>query len=306
MNRTPRRRFLAGLLAAGSSLSLRRARAGAAPARPAFAAAGREFTFDTGTLRGTLRGGGQSKGLLPVIDSATGAPLARSYGWFSPYRLLDDQHRYGDAAWSWASMARLLPNGAVEVNWTADEGHPFDLAAVYRWSAPNVLDFRIRLTARRALRRMEVFLASYFEGFPHTVVPTGETAAFVGAPRTAGDWQMFPRDAAAGRVIQDGRWKHPPSPVEWTLRPAFAVPLAIRRDPNKGRAAVLMTRPEECFAVAVPYDEEQHRSVYFSLFGRDLQPDESVGTWARLWVGAQITDDEALALYRDFRNQGTR
>lgn len=296
----PRRQFLGGLLTAGSALAT--GRAFAAQPRPAFVAAGQEFTFDTGVLRGTLRGGGQSKGLLPVADSATGDPLARSYGWFSPYRLLDASHRYGDAAWSWASTARLLPNGAVEVRWTADDAHPFDLAAVYQWSAANVLDFRIRVTARRTLRRLEVFLASYFEGFPATTVHAGTPPAFVPAPQSAGHWQMFPRDDAAVRTINDGRWKHAPSPVDWTIRPPFAAPLAIRRDVARGRAAVLMTRPEECFAVALPYDEESHRSVYFSLFGRNLAPDESAGTWARLWVGRNLADAEALALYREFRN----
>ncbi|MBI5691961.1 MAG: hypothetical protein HZC55_17910 [Verrucomicrobia bacterium] len=294
-----RRQFLGGVTAlaalGGSKVT------SAASARPVFSAQGNEFTFDTGALRGTLRGKGQSKGLIPVVDVASGKPVARSYGWFSPYRLLDDTHRYGDAAWSWPSTARLLPNGAVEVNWPAHEQLPVEIAAVYRWSAPNVLDFPIRVTARRPVRRFEVFLASYFEGFPDTVVPVGPAREFVGAPRSAGDWQMFPRDEAAVSLIKDGRWKHAPSPVDWTIRPSHALPLAIRRDPSRGQAAVLMTRPEECFAVAIPYDTEVHRSVYFSLFGRDLKEGESVGTWARLWIGPDLTNAAALDLYRAFR-----
>ncbi|MBM3852383.1 MAG: hypothetical protein FJ399_04415 [Verrucomicrobia bacterium] len=294
-----RRRFLGGLFAVAPAFAL--ARAQAAPgARPAFTATGREFSFDTGNLRGTLRAGGQSKGLIPVFDTASGAPLARSYGWFSPYRLLDDTTRYGDAAWSWASTAELQADGSVKVNWVADAGHPFDLEAHYRWSSARGLDFSLRVTARRALRRFEVFLASYFEGFPTTGVQAGSPAGFVGAPRTAGDWQMFPRDEAAVKIIQDGRWKHPPSPVQWSIRPSFAAPLAIRRDAAKGLAAVLMTRPEECFAVAAPYDEEVHRSVYFALFGRDLRAAESAATSARLVVAPRISDEQAIGRYREF------
>jgi hypothetical protein len=147
---------------------------------------------------------------------------------------------------------------------------------------------------------MEVFLASYFEGFPITVVQAGDPAAFLGVPRTAGDWQMFPRDEAAVKIIQDGRWKRPPSPVQWSIRPPYHAPLAVRRDAAKGMAAVLMTRPEECFAVATPYDSEVHRSVYFALFGRDLRTGESAATSARLVVGPGISDEQAVGLYREF------
>jgi hypothetical protein len=296
-----RRQFIGGALAIAATGA--GWRAVAAGKSRSFVAAGKEFTFDTGVVRGTLRGGGQSKGLLPVLEVATNTPVAKSYGWFSPYRLLDDTNRYGKAAWDWASEARLMADGAVEVRWTADEAHPFDLVAVYRWSDPHVLDLSTRVTARRDLRRLEVFLASYFEGFPTTVVYAGKPAAFVSAPKSAGDWQMFPRDAAAVKIIQDGRWKHPPSPVEWTMRPAFAAPLAVRRDAKRGLAAVLMTRAEECFAVAAPFDEESHRSVYFSLFGRDLKNGASAETRSRLWMGRDLPDAKVVELYEAFRRQ---
>ena len=296
-----RRQFIGGALALAAAGAGWRALA--AEKSPRFVAAGKEFTFDTGVLRGTLRGGGQSKGLLPILDVATHTPVTRSYGWFSPYRLLDDTNRYGSAAWDWPSEARLLPDGAVEVHWAADDAHPFDMAAVYRWTEPHVLDLTTRVTARRDLRRLEVFLASYFDGFPHTVVYAGKPAAFIGAPKNAGDWQMFPRDAVAVTIIQDGRWKRPPSPVEWTIRPAFAAPLAVRRDAQRGLAAVLMTRPEECFAVAVPFDEETHRSVYFSLFGRDLKNGASAETRSRLWTGRELPAAKVVDLYEAFRRQ---
>lgn len=299
-----RRRFLHSLFAAGALGAPGRLRAAGAP--PAFVPAGREFTFDTGVVRGTLRAGGASKGLIPVLDCATGTPVARSYGWFSPYRLLDDRERFGDAAWSWPSTARLRSDGAVEVGWPAQEKLPVALTAVYRWSAPHVLDFQLRAAARRTLRRFEVFLASYFEGFPTTEVPVGPAATFATAPRSAGEWQMFPRDPAAVEIIRDGRWKHGPSPVEWTVREPHALPLAVRRDAARRRAVVLMTRPEECFAVAAPYDTEVHRSVYFSLFGRDLQAGASVATRARLWYGDDPSSDTVQGLYREFLSLAAR
>jgi len=280
-------------------------RAVAAEKKLAFVAAGKEFTFDTGALRGTLRGGGQSKGLLPVFDCATGTALAKSLGLLSPYRMLDSETRYGHAAWDWASEATLLANGAVMVHWTADSEHPFDMTAVYRWSAANALDLTIRLTARKQLRKMEIFVSSYFDGFPDTVVYAGDKPSFIGAPKDVGKWQMFPRDEEAVKLIQDGRWKRGKNPVEWVIRPKYALPVAIRRDHERQLAAVVMTRPQDCFAMACPQDEEAHRSIYLSLFGRDLKNGESVEARARLVIGRNITNEQALKLYEKFRADQT-
>jgi hypothetical protein len=208
--------------------------------------------------------------------------------------------RFGKAAWDWVSEAKLLGNGALEVRWTADDAHPFDMMAVYRWSAPNALDLATRVTARKELKRFEVFLASYFDGFPTTVVWAGDKPAFVSASKEAGKWHMFPRDEATVKMIQDGRWTYPPSPVEWSIRPKLAAPLAIRRDAERKLAAVLMTRPRDAYAIACPQDEEGHRSLYFSLFGRDLKNGESVEAKSRLMICGGVTDEKALELYKKF------
>jgi hypothetical protein len=239
--------------------------------------------------------------LIPAFDCASGTALTKSLGLFSHYRLLDDTNRYGEAGWDWASDAKLLGNGAVEVRWAADDAHPFDMLAVYRWSAPNALDLTTRVTARKELKRFEVFLASYFDGFPTTVVYAGDKPEFVSASKDAGKKQMFPRDEAAVKIIQDGRWTRPPNPVEWTLRPRLAAPLAIRRDADRKLTAVLMARAEDCFAIAAPQDEEGHRSVYFSLFGRDLKNGESVEAKSRMVIGRDITDEKTVELYEAFR-----
>jgi len=296
-----RRQFLGGALAVTASGAV--LRAVAAENKLAFVATDKEFTFDTGALRGTLRGGGQSKGLIPAFDCATGTALTKSLGLFSHYRMLDDQMRYGKAAWDWISEAKLQSDGSVEVRWTADDTHPFDLMAVYRWATPNTLDLTTRLTARKELRKMEVFLGSYFDGFPNTVVYSGDKPTFIGAPKEVGKWHMFPRDDEAVKMIQDGRWKHPPSPVEWAIRPKLAAPLAIRRDTERKLAAVVMARPQDCFAVACPEDEEGHRSAYLSLFGRDLKNGESVEARSRLIIGRNITDEQAVKLYQAFEKQ---
>lgn len=270
----------------------------------AFAAADKGFRFDTGVLRGMLRLNGQSAGLMSVVDCASGMSVSKSMGLFSHYRLLDSGARYGTSAWDRASGAKLLPGGAVEILWTADAAHPFDMTAVYRWAAPDTLDVTTRVTARADLRRFEVFLASYFDGFPLTFVyakdAAGGNPAFIGAPKSAAVWHIFPRDDDAVKIVGDGRWKRPPNPVEWTIRPLMAAPLAIRRDPAREFTAVMMARSEDCFAIAAPHDEEDHRSVYLSLFGRDFKTGESAAAPARLVIRRTISNDKAVALHARF------
>jgi hypothetical protein len=272
----------------------------------AFAAHDKEYRFDTGVLRGTLRRGGRSVGLLPVVDCVSGATIARGAGLFSHYRLLDAETRYGHAAWDWPSGSRRLPCGSVEVLWSADEGHPFDMSAVYRWAAGNTVDVITSVIPRRDVRRFEVFLASYFQGFPLSFVnvkgcpETEGEPGFLEAKKAYAVWQMFPRDDEAARTIGDGRWQRPPHPVSWRIMPQLAAPLAIRRDAETGLTGLVMAPAEDCFAVATPYGEESHRSLYLSLLGRDIKAGQTASARARLVIGRGITDQQAVTLYKQY------
>jgi len=82
--------------------------------------------------------------------------------------------------------------------------------------------------------------------------------------------------------------------------PRLAAPLALRRDATNGLTAVLMSRPDDCFAVSMPSGEDSHRSIYLSLFGRDLKEGEEASAGARLVIGKDISDDRALELYREY------
>ena len=305
-----RRTFLCAMAAAGAAASTSKSAALFAGERPpaagAFTAAGNEYHFDTGVLRGTLRAQGQSKGLGPVEHIPTGKALAGAFGLLSPYRLLTPEARFGTACWDWTSRARLLKNGAVEVRWTADQDHPLNLVCVYRIAAADTVDVRIVIEPQRDLRRFELFLASYFQGFSRSFTyvrddstpADGGKAKFIEATQAAGSWQMFPRDDQAIAMIRDGRWKHPPNPVDWIVRPRLAVPLAIRRDPVRDLAAVLMAGVKDCFAISMPYGGDPHGSVYLSLFGRDLKAGQSATAEARLIIASGLSDDRAVALYR--------
>lgn len=259
--------------------------------------AGGEYGFDTGVLQGVLRAGGESIGLRPLVESANGTTIARGPGLFNHYRVFSRGKRHGYGARRWPSTAALRPDGAVEVVWPQTADRPFELRAVYRWSGPAVLDLETTVRAAGALPDFEVFVASYFEGaFDEARVWAAQGAAdgagpqFVTARKEIGEWLMFPRDARAVRVIQDGRWALPPSPIEWRVMPAFAQPLILRTSRTAALTVLLMGDPRECFAVSTPHGDEPHFSAYLSLFGRDLAAGETAVAHARLAVLRHATE----------------
>ncbi len=271
--------------------------------------ASNEFTFDTGVLRGKLRAGGKSVGLSSVVHIPSGLRLDHSMGLFSHYRVFSSGKRYGTAAWDWPSQARLKPDGAVEVSWPATD-RPFELRALYHWSASNVLDLETSVRAQTDLPKFESFLASYFtEAFTNASVyakPAGDSAgavSFLPLEKSAGTWQVFPKDSSMLSLIQDGRWKIEPNPVDWVVRPPLAAPVCTRRAAANGVTVVLMGLLGDCFAISAPYESEPHYSMYLSLFGRDLRPGETATARSRLVFGTKLTNPEIVALYEAFRRQ---
>jgi len=266
-----------------------------------------EYTFDTGVLRGTLRQGGKSQGLAPVIHIPSGARLDRSMGILSYYRVFTTNKRYGVGAWDWPSTAKLLPDGAVQVTWPEAADRPFEMTSLYRWKDPQTIDIETTVAARKDLNKFESFLASYFEApFPTPCVYVQENPEAQGKPgllparKTYGDWQMFPRDAQVLPMIRDGRWGLQPNPVDWTIMPRLAAPLGLRRGTAGSLTAVLMAPPQDCFAIATPYEGESHYSLYLSLFGHDLKAGETAKARTQLIIGNGISDEQAVTLYQQY------
>jgi len=230
-------------------------------------------------------------------------------GLCSHYRLLAAGKRYGTGAWDWTSSAVSLADGSVRASWTHDAGHPFDLTAVYRWSFPDTLDVTTQVTARENLQRFESFLACYFDGFPRAYAlvkasdQTAGRAGFHEALQSDAAWHIFPRDSQAVDIIQDGRWKQPPSPVEWRIMPQLAGAVAMRRDEATGLTALVMAPPEDCFAVAMPFGAENHRSLYLSLLGRDLARGQSASARTRLVLRRNLSDSGAMKIYEAYQGQ---
>jgi hypothetical protein len=272
-----------------------------------FAASGTNgFTFDTGVLRGKLRAGGESRGLSSVVHVPTGVTLDSSMGLFGHYRVFTANHRYGTGAWHWPSEAALRQDGSVEVRWPSAADRPFELRAVYRWTTPDTLDLETSVLAKTNLTKFESFIASYFaDSFTNSCVYVRSNGQqyLVAADKSYGIWQAYPRDDEAVAMIQDGRWTFPPSPVDWVIRPRLAKPLGIRRAPATDLRAIVMSAPQDCFAVLTPFETEPHRSMYLSLFGKDLTAGETARARARLVIGTDLSGETIDKRYSDYLRQ---
>ncbi len=268
------------------------------------------FSFDTGQLRGQLRTKQLAFGLFNLEQTSSGTPLASRYGLMNVYRVFSDGKRYGDAGWGWPSRVKRLDDGAVVIECPADESRPFLLRGIYRWREPTTLDLEIQVLPERELHGFEVFLASYFDPMfsrcqanVHVLPGKSGVSGFMAAKESLGDWLMFPRDPAAVKLIQDGRWQLLPHPVQWKILPFLERPLAVRRQIGGSVAVLLMARAEDCFAVAMPHQTEGHFSVYLSLFGRDLSAGKLVSVQTRMQVLDAPREADAVACYRAFEKQ---
>jgi len=269
-----------------------------------------EYTFDTGLLRGKLRQGGKSLGLSGVVHAASGARVDRGVGILSTYRVFTTDKRHWTAGWNCASTARLLSDGAVAVTWPAAEARPFELSTRYRWNDAQTLDVETTVKAEKDLKNFEVFLASYFHESlrsPFVYVRENPEASgkpgFLAARKSFGDWQMFPRDEDVVEIIRDGRWTKEPHPVDWAIMPHLAAPVCVRRGGATDVTVILMAPPEDCFAIATPYEGEGHYSLYLSLFGRDIKAGRTSTAHSRLVVTKGASDAQVLALYKQYMNQ---
>ena len=281
------------------------------PPKLAFTRAANELRFDTGVLKGTLGEEGKSLGLRPLTHRATGAQIAGAFGILSPYRLLTSHARFGTAAWDWPRTCEVQADGAARVRWSADKEHPLDLTGVYRWSPPIPWTSNCWSSPSAISTCSSCSWPVTSTDFRQALAPVtlqgpgllSGAGTFVEAVKADGDWLTFPRDRTAAAIFGDGRWTRPPNPVTWKIRPAVAAPMALRRDAKSGLTAVLMSRPADCFAVSMPYGEDPHRSVYLSLFGRDLKAGKAASAGARLVIGKDLTEDRAMELYRNYAHR---
>jgi len=276
------------------------------------------FSFDTGSVKGKLRADNQSQGIPTLVEIESGTELA--YGRGNPgilsyYRVFSTNKRWGDAARGWPKSAKLLPDGAVQVHWPSRNDHPFEMTAIYRWNSPNTLDLETIVKPDRDMEKFEVFLSSYLRKQFKTLVYVKRTIHAPGDPfflstdvndLVFGTYLAFPRDRRAAQIIYDGRWDYEPHPVHFSVTKFFAYPLCMKQDIRSGLTLLLMSRPEDCFAIETPYNMEPadgiagHYSMYMSLLGKDIKATQTVHAHVRLVIGQNISEKDAISLYSQF------
>jgi hypothetical protein len=205
-------------------------------------------------------------------------------GLFGIYRVFGNGQRYGTGMWHVPSEAKAEADGSVTVVWPAAEVRPFRVTAHYRWAAANTLDVILEVAASENLIGFEAFLASYLGASFTSAKILTKGGRLMTVERMNGQWQMFPRDTEAVKLIYDGRWRFPPNPVEWAKMPEFEFPVAIRTNPGVGLSVAIMAPAGDCFAVAAPEESDSHHSAYLSLFGVNVRKGAIVQARARLVV----------------------
>jgi hypothetical protein len=68
-------------------------------------------------------------------------------------------------------------------------------------------------------------------------------------------------------------------------------------------SALLMSPPEDCFAVLTPFESEPHRSMYLSLFGKDLKAGETASARARLVIQQNPSSEAIDRFYSTYLRQ---
>jgi hypothetical protein len=274
------------------------------------------YAFDTGLLRGKVRVDGKSQGISSVKYAPTNAELVKTPGLLSYYRVFSKGVRYGDAARDWPVIAHVVEGGALEIRFPPAKEHPMEIAGTFRWRSADTLDLETTVKAADALSAFEIFLSSYMaKDFDASVYMkrnrygAGKPEEFLPAdwnPLLDGNYMMFARDAASLGILYDGRWEMPPNPVTWAFVRYYAAPIAVRRNAKTGLAVALMARPEDCFAVATPYNKQPpdgvaaHQSLYLSLFGRDLAAGAVSRARCRLIIANNLSDEQIVERYRQF------
>jgi hypothetical protein len=64
-----------------------------------------------------------------------------------------------------------------------------------------------------------------------------------------------------------------------------------------------MSPPQDCFAILTPFEAEPHRSMYLSLFGKDLKAGETARARARLVIGTKLDIETVDRQYADYLRQ---
>lgn len=272
------------------------------------------YAFETAEIQGTLRPGNEfpHHGLTHLVHKATGVEFVHPlYAILNLYRFM---HR--DPAGTTGMDSDLgnprqgerdvkADENSVTLHWALqDPTHP-EMSIRYEVAEPATIDMTVTVMPHAEAHDFETLLACYFNPVhvPHVYLARDkfeledepgrfgdepELASVVVNPIFRGGVLVYPRDEDVVGVSVDGRWRDIArfSPVR-----RYKLPVCFQADRQQRVAAVLMSRPEDCFAVSSGYDSpdardrfHKHNPLYLSLFGGSLEPGVLRTARARLVV----------------------
>src|ERR1043166_7535920 len=258
--------------------------------------------FETDEMKGVLQADGDRHGVRQLLHKPSGVEIVNSdLMVLNLFRLFAVHLGMGTPRLF--KRTWKVDGNAVEISWPRTDEHHADLVARYEVHEPNLVDLTITVRSQGTYAAYELFLSDYFNTSlrPHLYVkgnpqgPTPEKPELI-APKgndvTRSLGLVFPRDFFAAQRTGDGRWERDEMGMPITRLAAmryYAYPFAFQGDTERGMAAVLMSRPQDAFAVITGYDTDDPKDawknqnpMYLSLFGNDLLPGDERTVKVRL------------------------
>jgi len=312
-----------GLLA-GEPVPVQESPSPPAPAAIQADETGAGFDFQTEEIDGAIRLEGAYHGVARLVDRRTGRQVIDSrYSALNLFKLMSVNLAMGQPR----TMPRTIETGPGwgQVRWGATDSHRAEVLARYEIRPPNAIDLSVTVKSRGTYAGYELFLSNYFDKAlrPHVYLEpargrpaAGEAERVLPTVNDAfrGTVLVFPRDAHAARRCLDGRWdrsENDTPTVQMCPLRRYAHCLAVMADPDHSLGVVLMSRPQDCYAVSTRYhagaDEDRltnYSAFDLSLFGDDLLPGDVRTVRVRLAVAPLDADWQApLRLYRAFLDE---
>ncbi len=290
------------------------------------------FEFETAEMRGSLRGESPDPekdirhGVNYLVHKPTGVSIVHpKYSALNLFRLFATHLGMGQPR----TMKRTLhaDGNKLHIRWDPTPEHHASIDAIYEVKEPNVIDLSITVRSNAAYEDYEIFLSNYFDPplLAHVYLATDrydrspgkeELVAPQVNPVFRGVGLVYARDAHAARRCVDGRWERRElgcPTAQFHPQRDYAVPVAFQADLQHRVAAVLMSTPQDCFAVTSGYNTadpndawKNQNPLYLSLFGDDFLPGDERTVHARLVLTALDEKlSQPLALYRAYEKERT-
>ena len=286
------------------------------------------YDFETAELKGSLRAQSPDPqvdirhGISQLVHKPSGVSIIHpKYSGLNLFRLFATHTGLGEPRLF--ERAVRVEGDTLIVNWGPADEHFASIEARYQVREPNLIDLTITVCAEATYESYEIFLSNYFDPplLAHVYLATDRYTREPGTEELVAP-QENPIFKGMGACVYAGcargaalRGRPLGAQGDGGIRPPslgpsakYAVPVAFQADMDKRVAAVVMSRPQDCFAVTSGYNTDDpedawkvQNPLYLSLFGSDFVPGTERTAHVRLAITA-LDDDmtQPLALYRQF------